>query len=583
MASQEYLRLCSFRKRGVQSFALIVCAAVLFALSGMAGGANAEPARYKDRCLKDLVSQVPQILASQDSKTGRFGTGIWVVIDQNVLLPLATAWSYKDPRNPYYHSPQVLTAIVKGGDALIEAQDAKGEWVFNKKDGSVWGMIYQPWTYSRWVRAFQMIRGAMPSSERARWEKALLLGYNGISVQERTATLHNIPAHHAMGLYFACKVFSRPEWCVQAANFLHREAAAQYSDGYWSEHSGPVVLYDTVYVDALGTYLAVSKDESVRPVLRKAAVFHAHFTYPDGTDAETIDERNPYLGKVRVPNVGFTFSPEGRAYLMRQIQLLHGPIPADDAASLLLWGQEGEAVDCAQGDSDYTLPSGEATVRRRGPWFLVASAFTAPVIQRRWIQDRQNFVSVYHDETGLIVGGGNTKLQPRWSNFTVGNMSLLRLKPGDENPNFIPPPGIQHVPDAAHLVHNGNTLGVELIYGSHHGRIALTIVNRNRLEYTIAGDPAMAAHFTILPHMGKQISTAAGQRTALSAAAFDWHPGAWIEHAGVRYLLPAGAVARWPVLPHDPYKKDGHADADQGRIVIDLAKASESIGIEIEK
>lgn len=366
-------------------------------LGGSLGGsARAEQANYKDRCLKDLVSQIPQILASQDPKTGRFGAGIWVVIDQNVLLPLATAWFYKDPRNPYYHSSQVLEAIVKGGDALIDAQDLKGQWVFNKKDGSVWGMIYQPWTYSRWLRAFQMIRDAMPATERARWEKALLLGYNGISVEERTATLHNIPAHHAMGLYFACKIFGRPEWCTQAAAFLHREAAAQYPDGYWSEHSGPVVLYDTVYVDALGTYLAISKDESVRAALRKAAIFHAHFTYPDGTDVETIDERNPYWGKVRVPNVGFTFSSEGRGYLMRQIQLLHGPIPADDAALLLLWGQEGEAVDCAGGDGDYLLPSGQAGVRRRGPWFLVASAFTAPVIQRRWIQDRQNFISVYH-------------------------------------------------------------------------------------------------------------------------------------------------------------------------------------------
>ncbi len=554
---------------------------VLLAAALLSANADAAVASYKQRCLKDLVAQVPGILKSQNSGTGRFGEGIWVVIDQNVLLPLAAAWSYqdKDNGNPYYHSPEVLNAILKGGDALIDAQDANGQWLFNKKDGSTWGQIYQPWTYTRWLRAFQMIRNAMPPDRRERWQKALLLGYNGISKEELTATLHNIQAHHAMGLYVACKVFEKPEWCTQGAKFLHRVADLQFRDGYWSEHEGPVVLYGTVYVEALGTYLAVSKDESIRSILRKAAVFHAHFTYPDGTDVETVDERNPYYGKVRVPNVGFTFSPEGRAYLMRQIKALKGPIPADDAASLLLYGEEGEAVDCAGGDFDYTLPSGKAEVIRRAPWFVVLSAFTAPVLQKRWVQDRQNFVSVFHDDVGLILGGGNTKLQPGWSNFTAGNPDLLRLKPGDEDPNFIPPPGIRHVPDAARRVREGQTVGVELTYGGDRGRVALAIVDSRRLDYISSSTPSLAAHVTILPHLDKAVQSLE-ERSHRLAAPFDWRPVAWLEHSGVRFTLPDGTRARWPVLPHDPYKKDGHGDPDQGRMVLDLQGAG-TVKIEV--
>ena len=33
---------------------------------------------------------------------------------------------------------------------------------------------------------------------------------------------------------------------------------------------------------------------------------------------------------------------------------------------------------------------------------------------------------------GVFLGGGNTKLQPLWSTFTVGDVSLLKHKPGDE-------------------------------------------------------------------------------------------------------------------------------------------------------
>jgi hypothetical protein len=532
------------------------------------------PARYKERCLQDLVSQVPDILRSQDPKTGRFGTGIFTSIDQNVLLPLAVAWSYQDSRNPYYHSAPVLDAIMAGGDALIGIHDKDGEFLFIMKDGSTWGQIYQPWIYTRWLRAFQMIRAAMPPERRARWEKALLLAYNGISKQERTIALHNIASHHAMGLYFAGKIFDRPDWCDQGTEFLHRLVQAQFADGYWTEHTGPLILYDKVYLEALGTYLAVSHDEYVRAALRKAAIYHAYFTYPDGTDVETVDERNPYVGKIRVPNVGFTYSPEGRGYLMRQIGHLQGPIPADDAACLLLWGEEGDAVDVSSGDFDYTLPSGGARVLRRGRWFVAISAFTAPLIQRRWIQDRQNFVSVFHDGPGLIVGGGNTKMQPHWSNFTWGDTSLLSLKPGDEDPNFIPPAELLHVPTAAKLLGDGQ-VGVAMMYNQRWGQIALKIVDDQRLEYTFSGDQSLAAHFTILPHLGASVATAAGDKTTLSATPFDWHPGAWLEHAGVRFLLPANADSRWPLMAHDPYTKDGHAELEEGRIVIEFATNEE--------
>jgi hypothetical protein len=52
----------------------------------------------------------------------------------------------------------------------------------------------------------------------------------------------------------------------------------------------------------------------------------------------------------------------------------------------------------------------------------------------RWIQDRQNLVSLYHDKIGVILGGGNTKLQPLWSTFSVGDRAQFHHKAGDETP-----------------------------------------------------------------------------------------------------------------------------------------------------
>lgn len=544
------------------------------ALAALTAAGFPATVRFKERCLEDLVAGVPAILKSQDPSTGRFGQGIWIVTDQNVMLPLAAAWSYRHAKNPYYHRADVLEALMAAGDALIADQDANGRWVFRKKDGSTWGNIYMPWIYSRWMRAFQMIREAMPPERRARWEKALVLGFGGIAKEVGRARVQNIPAHHAMGLYFAGTVFERPEWCKLASEYLHKVASAQHSDGYWTEHVGPVVNYGFVYVEALGTFLAASHDESLRAVLRKSAVFHERFTYPDGTPVETVDERNPYHAGVTVPNVGFTYSPEGRGYLARQLARHKGRIDADQAASLLVWGEEGEdAGPGVAGDFDYALPSGDAAVRRRGPWFLVVSALTAPISDSRWIQDRQNFVSVFHDKTGLILGGGNTKLQPRWSNFTVGDVTLLRHAPGDENPRFVPPPGVTHVPVGARVLRDGD-FGVELDYGNgHRGRIVLRVAGPERLEYVWLGDEAMAAHVTVLPRLGAALRAEPGDTAELGAAELTWRPGAWLEHAGFRLLLPAGVTARWPVKPHDPYRKDGRSDPSQARIALDGSAA----------
>jgi len=533
--------------------------------------ASAETVRFKDRCLKDVVAQVPKVLATQDTKTGRFGKGIWIVTDQNVMLGLSAAYTQNDPANPWYHKPELLDSIMKAGDALIEDMDANGQWEFRKKDGSTWGQIFMPWIYSRWIRSYALVREAMPQDRRARWDKALQLGFTGIAKEVGTFRIQNIPAHDAMALYFAGKVFDRPEWRELSTKYLHKVVETQHKDGYWSEHMGPVVSYGFVYVDALGVYYSVSKDEAVLPALRKTSLFHAYFTYPDGTDVETVDERNPYHEALRLPNTGFTFTPEGRSYLARQLKKFKGALPFDEASLLLLYGQEGEgsAQDLTSSDFDFVLGSGDAAVRRRGPWFMVISTMTTEVPTARWIQDRQNFVSVYHDKYGLILGGGNTKLQPRWSNFTAGNIALLHHKAGDINPNFLPPAGITHVPKSAKLI-SGDDFGISLDYGGKTGEIRLRVLGPDKLEYSVSGDKALTSHLTLLPHLKQPITAASGEKKVLSDEPIEWaKPGAWLDYRQMHITLPAGSSVHWPVIPHDPYKKDGAATSSQGRIVID--------------
>lgn len=541
----------------------------------MAG--NSAPVwKFKSEFWPELIRAVPPILASQDRKTGRFGEGIWIVNDQNVIFLLAVAWGVPHSSNPYYRSSEVLEAIMSGGDALIDDQDENGQWMFRKKDGSTWGKISMPWTYTRWVRAFNLIRADMPAARRARWEKGLLLGYEYISRHALTH-VHNIPAHHAMGLFQAGKVFNRPQWCQQAAAFLQKVAASQNPDGYWPEHLGPAVVYNFVYSEAIGSYYQMSADATVLPCLNRSARFHANFTYPDGSAVETIDGRNPYYPTIRVGTPGFTFSPEGRSAMLRQWRALlrvKGNLAADDAASFILHGEEGPLEVPVERPNPFraTLGDGEAIVQRRDGWFFCLSALTRPIPPVRWGEDRQNMMSLYHDATGLIISGSNTKLQPQWSTFTVGDTSLLYHRPGDIDPKFLPPPGLYHVPSKASLVSDGN--GVALTYGEEQCRVEVAVAGpkQAKLVYSTEGrtHKPVEAHVTLLPHAGGAWRTASGRRGVFDKEPIWFGPGEcgeWFEHHGWRISIPPQATVSWPVLPHNPYRKDGFAGMDEGLLV----------------
>jgi len=199
------------------------------------------------------------------------------------------------------------------------------------------------------------------------------------------------------------------------------------------------------------------------------------------------------------------------------------------------------------------------------------------VANNRWHQDRQNFVSIFHDRVGLILGGGNTKLQPAWSNFTVGDESLLAHKPGDENPKFLPPKDkLFHVPQAARLMTRPEP-GLELTCGPETCRIRVRIKDERTLEYeletTTNSGLAVAGHLTLMPHLKKRLETAGGRKVTLGSEPLSLGSaelGGWVSHAGWRLAVPDGASLRWPVLPHNPYRKDGRAQPSEGRIVVQV-------------
>jgi hypothetical protein len=548
---------------------------LLLLLSGLAGHAAELPDwPPREYLMKSLVDRIEPILKSQDPATGRFGTQPWICTDQNVLLPLAAAWSLQDPANPWYHSERVLAAIAKGGEALVDDQDARGMWTFRKKDNSTWGQRHMPWTYSRWIRAYLLTRDALPADSRAKWEKGLLLGFKGIRAYA-DGGVHNIPTHHAMALYIAGIAFDNEEWKEAARKFMARVVAAQDPAGFWSENFGPVVGYNQVYIEALGVYYSYSKDPVVLEALRRSARFHSAILWPNGSPVACIDERQIYHAGVDVGNVGFTWTPEGRGYLRQQLGLIMakgGTVDADYAAQMLLHGGSGESIlPAAAGDkATVFIGNKDAVICRNKPWQWAMSAYACPVPKSRWIQDRQNLVDVYVDDLGLVAGGGNTKLQPYWSTFTVGDPELLKHKEGDENPDFCPAIDLKWTPTKATLVEEEEGQRLALQYGEVSCSVTCSSQGDTlKLVYEAPSDQRVEAHLPLM-NRAPRVTLANGKKVrlgdGLSLSAQEVGP--WFVYGGLKVTMPAGARLLWPAKQHDPYKKDGSSPLSVAKLVL---------------
>ena len=156
----------------------------------------------------------------------------------------------------------------------------------------------------------------------------------------------------------------------------------------------------------------------------------------------------------------------------------------------------------------------------------------------------------------------------------MGDMALLQHTPGDTDPDFMPKGELYHVPSMAELI-GDPVSGIKLVYGPQRCEINIDILNDNLLEYTVksttASDLPVAAHLTLIPHLDDELWTDGGQETNFEDRSLQLSAeklGGMIRHAGYRLDLPPVASLHWPALPHNPYRKDGRATPEEGRIEI---------------
>jgi len=196
----------------------------------------------------------------------------------------------------------------------------------------------------------------------------------------------------------------------------------------------------------------------------------------------------------------------------------------------------------------------KAMVRRKAPWFYCLSGFTAAPSKNRWSLDRQNFISVWNEQVGLIISGGNSKAQPEWSNFVFSRGGRL-----------------VYIPSSGVVREKNPRDAVTLSYEEKKASIEISEKSKKELQIkTLLDDTGASATGQMVLYLksGNTLRTAIGKIYPLSEKPIEVAAeasGGWIEYEGWRLTLPPRSKVIFPSYPFSPETRQAHAPLSEAR------------------
>lgn len=476
----------------------------------------------------------------------------------SALLAAAVLYAKQHPSNPFFGDKRKLALALKLGDLLAE-ENEKGRYT---------QLLNHPWGTYLWLEAYRLLEKDLEG--RPRWRNELQKNIQALV--EDTASRVDYPryqspfirtspnhfAQWASTIHLAGRIFQRKDWEVLGARVMHRFATEeQTEDGYWGEHSdsGPTPSYNYLTFTGLALYWEHSHDPAALKALRRATSFHEYFTYPDGTPAEVINDRNRHSSPSYWGHFGFSHFPDGRRYAEFLTAFFReGKLGGESTgvaqtlgrlAQNALYYHEGSTAPIPQDRSHYdhhmTVPAG---IRKTGPWVVCLSGLiSTQAVTNQFYLDRQGHLSIFHEKVGLIITGANSKRQPELATFTeiikdqVYYMPISsRLRMGEER-------------DRLGLAYNSFFTELEVAKPDRNQvTFHFVIVERGRLE---------EAQLTLqLCLKAGELLETSKSKVILGENRIEWGPkeiDSIICHRDWTLQVPAEARLVWPVYPFNPY------------------------------
>lgn len=532
-----------------------------------------------------LAAEPDASLDALESKPG------WRHFPNAILMP-AVLYTKAHRHNKSFGDPLKLQLALRIGDFLVKAQESGN---YSKRGDSDWD------TYM-WLEAYRLLENKLGEDRKKRWKKALLAELSLLKPQlakrldypwYNAPFIITSPNHYAIyasTLLVGGRVFNKPDWVTMASQVLHRFCVhEQAPDGYWGEHSqsGPTTGYDYLTLTQIALYYEHTRDPEALKALRRSTDFHQYFTYPDGTPAETLNDRNRYWEPSMWGHFGFSHFPDGRRYaaFLTDHLSFDGDVNSFGAnmqsfgriAQNALYFHDGNLAPIPQDLTNYAhamkIPAG---IRKTGPWVITYSGIIVPPVSlNNFFLDRQGNLSIYHEKTGLIVSGANSKHQPELATFTevIGTDSI-------------------HMPVSSYFRMNTGFDRLALAYNVFFATIDLPKPNPRQLKLNITttykwGTASSELNFQLVLKPGQTLETASGKKIVLGTEKINWNgsdPGRWIKHNGWTMHLPPHTNITWPVYPFNPYTNSAETDLSHavGRLYIPLKNEDQQFHFVVE-
>ena len=474
------------------------------------------------------------------------------------VLAGAVLYTNPHPSNPSRGDRAQLALALKTGDALAVESEA----------GRLKTWLNHRWLLAPWIDGWRLLERELGDERRARWRREIERNVEEAArdVAERldfprfaSPFIRTSPNHLSIWsstVHLAGKAFGRRDWEELGTRAMRRFATEEQApDGYWGEHSraGPTPGYNYLTTASVALYAEHGGDPDAVAALRRSLDFHEHFTWPDGTPVDVVNDRNRHGGPSAWGHFGWSRFPDGRRYAEFLTGFLDDRAPRGEtlnriAQNALYWHEGPSAPIPADLDAWTRRLQVPASMRKRGPWWIALSGLIdTQAVRNQFYLDRQGHVSLFHEGRGLIVSGANSKRQPELATFreTIqGQVYALPISSRLQNGESI---------DRLSLAYHSFWADLRVGPGAAGGvSIEVSITEQGRVE-----EAAFSLQLRLVPG---EVLEAAGGTHAVGAGRVELEGVVRLRHRGWTLDVDAPARLVWPVFPFNPYANAPETD-----------------------
>ncbi len=470
--------------------------------------------------------------------------------------------------NPYYLKPHILEQAVKCWEFFYSLTDEDGKTRLVTYDND-WGLCVDEWGVFHWMNSLEMLKDYLDDEIKKKWSdridaimiKNIIPGIKGQLSSNKfryDVAQHEVSNHfcwHVVAAYRYGMLRGDRDAMDAAEEIMNMIADGQTLSGTWYEGKTLVSKYATVTIGALSKYYFLSGNEKVLNALRKSLSYISKLMYPDFSVSGAIDTRNRYSKTFAPMNFPAAYSLfcEGdevvSTFVTAICNLLKGKrfVGSTQGIAMLVENYRHIKDDFhVHPVEKFTLyketvriPEEKVLILKDGKWVVDMCCQTVKMFGSRWILERQNLFGVYHDDSGLFIGGGHSIAQPQLSCFNVISAGKL-----------------YYTHDEGELTNANN--GMNLVYGGRKCNIRFIFEgDALKINYKIEGlTPTERAYVNIPLYVSlNEPIQVNGNEVTLKTdpVAYGIPENGSVEIKGRTISLSCEGVLSYPLLPYNSY------------------------------